>query len=859
MTSTARDQLLHALREITSQQPERMHPAETSLKDWERDSGFYSTLQDISLDTSLERDVRWQALIQLKNGIDRYWRSTARHGIKPAEKAAIRARLFENIDEDISVLARHHAILVSKIARIDFPNDWHDLLQVLLSMIQSAAAIQDATVAKRVKQRALYILYQVVKALCSKTLASSRKLFQEIAPQLLQQVGMLCTSHMDHWISVLAQHAQHPDIIADMNVSFVAFKCLRHLIVHGFQSFGENEVSASFFLAAFEYLTRFLTTRNTLPPKATSVTLVCLCMKVCGEPPVASTHERCVIQGMSLICGLIKNSNYTPQKGSKMVEETTQARAILDEQLFVAEFASTCIETLVLRYIPLQRADFEAWQDDPETWAAEDEADHWEYQLRKCSEKLFTDMLSQHHQQLGPVVISMLESVSSQQSTANPILRDAVYCAAGLGANDLYEVLDFDSWLSNTLFRELEASSISDAMQRRRIAWLIGNWVSVKVSSESRPAIYNALTTLMRSGEAMIVRLTAVHSLHSYILGHDWGFETEDFLPLLHDTVNLIAQLLGEVEEAERRMRIINCLSSIVERMEQQASWRHSVLMSLKSTSSGLHPLVLPLIQFSVDPTSSSYAYLSEDGLDLWWVTLQNTDRLTSELASIMDAAVKLLDYGSDSFVVTLRILESYIILDPIFSLQNHDQAMMSRFADLLSGIQIRAARGILQLVEMITQAAPIELYGPQMMSSGLMLTMIKTAMETNEQLHVVAFYFSVMARVIMADRVSFLQVLQAAAGHLGVQQDKMLDKLLNTWFDRFDNISHPKYRKLCALALTELLASGGAEMLPWFGHFTLVWTDVLTEIQSADGDEYAAQSTKGRACSLTSPLRLLL
>jgi hypothetical protein len=44
--------------------------------------------------------------------------------IKPDEKNLIRSRLFERIDEPVQTLATQHAVVVSKIARIDFPNDW---------------------------------------------------------------------------------------------------------------------------------------------------------------------------------------------------------------------------------------------------------------------------------------------------------------------------------------------------------------------------------------------------------------------------------------------------------------------------------------------------------------------------------------------------------------------------------------------------------------------------------------------------------------------------------------------------------------------------------------------------------------
>jgi hypothetical protein len=131
-------------------------------------------------------------------------------------------------------------------------------------------------------------------------------------------------------------------------------------------------------------------------------------------------------------------------------------------------------------------------------------------------------------------------------------------------------VIDFDQWLMNQLFPELNHTQPSDLIQRRRIAWLIGEWVPIKVEAESRPPIYQALVALMRPEESMIVRMTAAQSLRHCV--NDWGFESDGFLPYLKETVDSIAQLLAQMEGAERRMAVMNCLASIVERMETQAS-----------------------------------------------------------------------------------------------------------------------------------------------------------------------------------------------------------------------------------------------------------------------------------------------
>lgn len=54
-----------------------LKPAEQQLKEWETQPGFYSILQAIFSNHSIDVNVRWLAVLYFKNGIDRYWRKTA--------------------------------------------------------------------------------------------------------------------------------------------------------------------------------------------------------------------------------------------------------------------------------------------------------------------------------------------------------------------------------------------------------------------------------------------------------------------------------------------------------------------------------------------------------------------------------------------------------------------------------------------------------------------------------------------------------------------------------------------------------------------------------------------------------------
>ncbi|KAI9595763.1 armadillo-type protein [Syncephalis fuscata] len=872
IAENARDRLLYALNEIASQEPARLQAAEELLREWSTETGYFSTLQDIFLNKSLDQNVRWQAIIQLKNGIGRYWRRSANNAIQREEKSIIRNRLFENMDEELSTLAVQNAVIVAKIARCDFPMEWDTLLQTLLSIIQSASTLTDMTQSRLIKQRALYTLHLVVKSLCSKTLTASRKAFQEISPELFYHVGQIYHSHMEQWMSSIKQQQSYSEMANDMQISLVALKCLRRLIAHGFEDFTKQETPlANELMGLSESTEAVLIGKHAtlvgkfyidaqyyrpipfvLAPK--SMVIIHNYWNIIatkgqqhnlGQPIESQVVERCLIQGMTLLRALIKNVLYTPQKGAKTFQETLDARNILDQQLLTPEFASTCVETIVGRFLPLSSVDIAAWEDDSEVWLIEEAADAYEYKLRKCSEKLFMDMMSEYRDRLAPFVISMLESVSDRSDPEGLLLKDAVYCAAGLSAHELYEVLNFDDWLQHRLYVELEQSDRSQPLIRQRIAWLIGQWISVKVSKASRPAIYQLI----------------------YLRVDDWEFEATDFSPYLENTVTMLAHILRDSSEAETRMRILNCMSVIVERMEHEIApfaiqiaqllpplwdvgeeehmFRASILVTvnkligaLKTDSVALHGLVAPLVRMCVNPTTPEFVYLGEDGLELWWITVQNTPQLTNELVELLPAAIALLEYGSDSFITALRIVESYTLIDAEYLLTHHGEALFGLLANLVDGVRVRATRGILQLIERISEKTSITLYGPIMMSSNLLLTMIRVAIETKEQFNILAHYFVVLARIILADKTAFLQVLRDAAGSFNVDATRILGVFLNIWFERFDNLGHPKHRKLCAMALTELFISGDPIVLHYYTQFANIWTEVLYEIRAEDGTD---------------------
>lgn len=71
-------------------------------------------------------------------------------------------------------IATQIAVLIAKVARLDCPRQWPELIPILLESVKG----QDGLL----QHRALLTFYHVTKTLASKRLAQDRRLFQDVSP-----------------------------------------------------------------------------------------------------------------------------------------------------------------------------------------------------------------------------------------------------------------------------------------------------------------------------------------------------------------------------------------------------------------------------------------------------------------------------------------------------------------------------------------------------------------------------------------------------------------------------------------------------------------------------------------------------
>lgn len=87
----------------------------------------------------------------------------------------------------VQQIATQIAVLIAKVARLDCPRQWPELIPILLESVKGQDSLQ--------QHRALLTFYHVTKTLASKCLAPDRRLFQDVSP--------IFTSVLTVWWSLL--------------------------------------------------------------------------------------------------------------------------------------------------------------------------------------------------------------------------------------------------------------------------------------------------------------------------------------------------------------------------------------------------------------------------------------------------------------------------------------------------------------------------------------------------------------------------------------------------------------------------------------------------------------------------------
>ncbi|XP_062984095.1 importin-11 [Elgaria multicarinata webbii] len=882
--NSASSVVLQVLTQATSQDTAVLKPAEEQLKQWETQPGFYSVLLNIVTNHSLDVNVRWLAVLYFKNGIDRYWRRVAPHALSEEEKSTLRAGLIANFNEPINQIATQISVLIAKVARLDCPRQWPELIPTLVESVK----IQDDLR----QHRALLTFYHVTKTLASKRLAADRKLFYDLASGIYSFTCSLWNHHTDTFLQQICTRDETA-MSNSLERTLLSLKVLRKLTVHGFVEPHRNVEVMGFLHAVFERLKQFLecsrsieadhVCRDRLEKTIILFTKVLLdfldqhpfsfipliqrslefaVSYVFTEAGEGVVFERFIVQCMNLIKMIVKNYAYKPSKNMEESSPETLEAHKIKASFFTYPTLTEICRRLVTQYFLLTEEELTMWEEDPEGFIVEETGgDSWKYSIRPCTEVLFIDIFHEYNQTLTPVLLEMvhtLQGPTNMDNTQTLLIKDAVYNAVGLAAYELFDSVDFDHWFKNQLLAELQVTHNRYKPIRRRVIWLIGQWISVKFKSDLRPMLYEAICNLLQDQD-LVVRIETATTLKLTV--DDFEFRTDQFLPYLESVFTLLFQLLQEVRECDTKMHVLHVLSCVIERVSLQIRpyvgclvqylpllWKQSeehnmlrcailttlihLVQGLGADSKNLYPFLLPVIQLSTDVSQPPHVYLLEDGLELWLVTLENSPCLTQELLRIFQNMSALLELSSENLRTCFKIINGYIFLSPTEFLQVYAAELCKSFCEVLKDITTEGQVQVLKVVENVLKVNPV--LGPEMFQP--LLPSVFHGIINGERYPVVmSTYLGVIGRVLLQNKSFFSLLLNQTASEFGQEPDQLLGHMIEMWVDRMDNITQPERRKLSALALLSLLPSDNSIIQDKFCGIINISVEGLHDVMTED------------------------
>lgn len=516
--------------------------------------------------------------------------------------------------EPSNQLAVQFAVTISKIARLDCPNEWPEIMEILLERINSTNDLE--------QKRTLQILVQVVKQLSTRRLHHDRLMFEQFTSNLYEYVINLWNGFTALYFQNIQSNAPLATCESNLEKAMMVLRILRKLTIYGFQKPSQTPKPINFLKNIFERIKDLLECRlriksapfDYLPLLERHEKFVLKHMKVLTEfqeyhrlafiefaPQVLEmsfnyvffegsqfifdanklTLPNFVIHCLNLIKGYLLNSTGNTYNNQPTEIENNLAGILKD--FFTSERLGFIMEKLLMHYFLLTPIDIEQWEDDPENYVTDEGGDSWKYSLRSCTEAFYMALFQKYHPILcKQLIVYVQKSQSIQLTTGSEIqdilIKESIYNAVGLTAFHLFDDVDFDTWFTSQLVYELKIQGSNFRVLRKRIIWMVGQWSGVKFSKAFRPMVYEACLELLQPSEDIVVRLTASKTLKTIL--DDFDFCAEQFLDFLDSAFSLLFHLLKESKECDTKMNVLFTMSFIVEKMSMSIKIQADNLVS---------------------------------------------------------------------------------------------------------------------------------------------------------------------------------------------------------------------------------------------------------------------------------------
>nr|DAD26262.1 TPA_asm: hypothetical protein HUJ06_027730 [Nelumbo nucifera] len=918
-------------------------PAEAALSQSESRPGFCSCLMEVitAKDLASQTDIRLMASVYFKNSIGRYWRNRRdSSGISQEEKIYLRTKLLSHLREENYQIALQLAVLISKIARIDYPKEWPELFSVLAQHLQSADILTS--------HRIFMVIFRTLKELSTKRLSSDQRNFAEISSHFFEYSWHLWQRDVQTILNGFSALAQSFTLNASMEHQedlyltcerwLLCSKIIRQLIVSGFPSDAKSiqevqpvkEVCPVILNAVQSFLPYYssfqeqhhkfweftkkactklmkilVTIQGRHPYSFGDKCVLPLVMDFClnqitnPEPSIVS-FEQFMIECMIMVKSINECKEYKPSLTGRVINENGITLEQMKKNIssVVGEILASLLpkdrvillcNILIRRYFVFTASDLEEWYHNPESFHHEQDMVQWTEKLRPCAEALYIVLFENNSQLLGPVVVSILQEAmngcpaSATEISPAMLLKDAAYGATGHVYYELSNYLNFKDWFSGALSLELTNDHPNMRIIHRKVALVLGQWVS-EIKDDTKRSVYCALIRLLQ-GKDFAVRLAACRSLCFLI--EDANFSKNDFADLLPACWDLCFKLVEEAQEFDSKVQILNLISVLIAHVDEvtpfanklveffQKVWEEStgesllqiqLLIALRNfvvvlgyQSPICYNMLLPIVQRGIDINSPDELNLLEDSVLLWEATLSHAPSMVPQLLGFFRYLVEIMERTFDHLQAAVNIIEGYIILGGTEFLNMHASSV-AKLLDLIVGnVNDRGLLSMLPVIEILIQCFPME--APPLISTTLQKLVViclsggddrdpsKTAVKASSA--------AILARILvmnsnylahLTSEPSLLQALQQAGISM---EENILLSLVDIWLDKVDNVTSIQ-RKTFGLALSIILTLRVPQVLDKLDQILSNSCSVCTSVILGASEDFGEEESSGDNISST-------
>ena len=569
--------------------------------------------------------------------------------------------------------------------------------------------------------------------------------------------------------------------------------------------------------------------------------------------------------------------------------------ATLKQFWAVGKKDAALLTLVVQQYFPLTAEEMELWDEDGETFHQETEHAAKEETVRGCAELLYNALLESNREGLAAVVVNMMHQCAASTDLAESraaLEPSAVMHAVSLGAYDLYDHVDFSEVLRGSIAPVLSRVPCSEAQNgiqggvdgvasaklrqlRREALRLVAHWVP-KLKPADKPTVYAMLLSILPEQDSAMF-LMACSALQAVM--EDWDFDVEQFRPLATDAVRLLIDDMARCSDYESQLQVFSVLNLVIDHLQERARecapmilqmlpqlWcdsegqgllRIQILLALQrlvhvlgSDSPITYPVVLPILQFVIDPDSPDAVNSLEDGLCLWIVVLRHAPGPVDGLVAPLGGLLRIMRNSTEHIFTGTRCITSAVLLYGDAVLEAHGCDMNAVLGGYVGNVKDKAMTDIVHCLNAIVEACPrqglrfmadtivailVDVLGPdkgnQVVAPFLALVVSPLLIRCPEE---VLRLFEYACNTRGPEVAAALQRLEAGAADPHVTRppcERLLASFLGLWLDKFDSIASKGMRKMASLGLCALLKLDVPCVVPRFGeivtHVAAVWAEV--------------------------------